>query len=110
MRVLICAVGLVVLSGCVSSADLQEKGPVLDSHTPKSARDFSKCLTPKWQDLNSGVASTETETGYRIRLDIDMVGTPVMSLVDGDASGARVRIFTRNGTWGKWVDVARSCL
>ncbi|MBF8646884.1 MULTISPECIES: hypothetical protein [Pseudomonas] len=110
MRILIGAIGLALLAGCVSPADLEEKGPVLDSLTQKSARDYSKCLTPKWQDLNARVASTEIESGYRIRLDIDMVGTPVMALVEEAAGGAKVRVYIRNSTWSNWVSVARSCI
>ncbi|MBK5008988.1 hypothetical protein IAE33_000848 [Pseudomonas sp. S60] len=49
-------------------------------------------------------------TSYRIRLDIDLVGTPVMALVQRRAVGAEVRIYTRNGTWSKWVKVARTCI
>ncbi|MBC3503606.1 hypothetical protein HU761_19615 [Pseudomonas sp. SWRI59] len=110
MKALLLAVGLALLAGCVSTADLEEKGPVLDVSTTKSAQNYSKCLTPRWQDLNARVASTETESGYRIRLDIDMVGTPVMALVKDEAGGAGVRVFTRNSTWSEWVNVARSCL
>lgn len=110
MRVLICALGLGLLAGCVSPSDLVEHGPAFESHTPKTARDFSKCLAPKWQDMSSGVVSTETETGYRIRLDIDMVGTPVMAIVQSQTAGAKVSIYTRNSTWSKWVKVARTCI
>lgn len=110
MRILVGAVGLVLLAGCVSPADLEEAGPTLESRTEKSARDYSRCLTPRWQDLNAGVTSTETESGYRIRLNIDMVGTPAMALVDEGAEGTKVRVYTRNNTWSKWVAVARSCI
>ncbi|MDN7144102.1 hypothetical protein KC131_25995 [Pseudomonas sp. JQ170] len=110
MRILIGTVGLAFLAGCVSTSDLEEKGPALDVTSTKSAKDYSRCLTPKWQDLNARVASTETESGYRIRLDIDMVGTPVMALVNDSAEGAGVRVFTRNSTWSNWVNEARSCL
>ncbi|MDH0300620.1 MULTISPECIES: hypothetical protein [unclassified Pseudomonas] len=110
MRILIAALGLALLAGCVSPADLEGKGPTLEALTSKSPRDFSRCLTPKWQDLNSRVASTETEIGYRIRLDIDMVGTPVMAIVESRTGGAKVRVYTRNSTWSEWVQVARSCI
>lgn len=110
MRILIGALGLALLAGCVSPADLEKKGPALDSLTQKSARDFSRCLAPKWQDLNPRVASTETESGYRVRLDIDMVGTPVMAIVDQQTEGARVRVYIRNSTWSNWASAARSCI
>ncbi|MBK4988485.1 hypothetical protein [Pseudomonas sp. S36] len=110
MRIFITMVGLALLTGCVSPADLEARGPAFESLTQKTARDFSKCLAPKWQDMSSGVASTETETGYRIRLDIDLVGTPVMALVQSRAVGAKVRIYTRNSSWSKWVKVARTCI
>lgn len=110
MRILIAGLALAALAGCVSPADLEEKGPTLEALTGKSPREFSKCLTPKWQDLNNRVASTETETGYRIRLDIDMVGTPVMAIVEKQIEGTKVRVYTRNSTWSEWIKVARSCI
>ncbi len=110
MKNLISGLGLVLLAGCVSPADLQKNDPVVDSLTQKTAREYARCLAPKWQDLNSDVASTETETGYRIRLDIDLVGTPAMALVDQASNGARVRVYLRNGTWSNWASVARSCI
>lgn len=112
MRILIgaVAVAVAVLAGCVSPSDLKESGPSLETKTAKSPRDYSRCLTPKWQDLNSNVAATETERGYTIKLNIDMVGTPAMAVVDEAATGATVRVYVRNSTWSKWVDVARTCL
>ncbi|MEF9901141.1 MAG: hypothetical protein RR736_24020 [Pseudomonas sp.] len=110
MRILISVLGLVLLAGCVSPSDLKESGPSLEAKTAKAPRDYSRCLTPKWQDLNSNVAATETESGYSIKLNIDMVGTPAMAVVDEAAGGATVRVYVRNGTWNKWVDVARTCL
>ncbi len=103
-------VAMALLAGCVSPSDLKEGGPSLETKTAKSPRDYSRCLTPKWQDLNSNVVATETESGYSIKLNIDMVGTPAMAVVDEAAGGATVRIYVRNGTWSKWVDVARTCL
>lgn len=110
MRIWIAALGLAFISGCVSSEDLQEQGSVLDARTTKNAQNYSKCVTPKWQDMNPKVVSTETETGYRIKLDIDLVGTPAMILADNEADGARIRVFVRNSSWSEWVRVARSCL
>ncbi len=110
MRILVGCVALVMLAGCVSPADLEKNGPALEAITDKSPRSFSRCLTPKWQDLNSRVASTETESGYRIRLDIDMVGTPVMAIVEEQVEGAKVRAYIRNSTWSEWIKVARSCI
>ncbi len=109
MRILIGALGVALLAGCVSTEDLVQQGPAEVIATAKAPRDYAKCLTPKWQDLNPRTVATETEDGYRIRLDIDMVGTPVMALVSESTNGATARIYVRNGTWAKWVRVARSC-
>lgn len=110
MRILITALGLGLLAGCVSPTDLEESGPAFEVSTNKSPRNFSRCLTPKWQALNSRVASTETEYGYRIRLDIDMVGTPVMAIVEEKVGGAKVRVYIRNSTWSEWTTAAQSCI
>lgn len=104
------AAWIALLSGCVSPSDLKDSGPSLEAKTAKAPRDYSRCLTPKWQDLNSNVAATETESGYSIKLSIDMVGTPVMAIVDEASGSATVRVYVRNSTWSKWVDVARTCL
>jgi hypothetical protein len=60
--------------------------------------------------LNPRVTSTETESGYRIFLSIDMVGTPAMTVADANAEGSTVSIYVRNSTWSKWVDLAKSCI
>lgn len=110
MRVLIAAVAVAMLAGCVSVSDLEKNGPALQSTTSKSPRDYAKCLAPAWQDINEDTSSTETEYGYRLLLKIDMVGVPVLAKVSSQGPGALVKVYVRNSTWNSWVEAAKKCL
>ena len=111
MRFLIIAAAL-VLASCSSIAGLEQSGPTLESHTAKSPREYARCLTPAWQDINSSVTSTETERGYRLLLNVEWIGVPVMATVDGSESGATVKVYLMS-TWkgaSGWESAARRCL
>lgn len=110
MRILIAALGVALLAGCVSVSDLEKSGPDLQSTSSKTPRDYARCLAPAWQDINEDASSTETEYGYRLLLKIDMVGVPVMAKVSAQGAGSLVKVYVRNGTWNKWVEEARKCL
>ncbi len=66
MRVLICAVGLAMLAGCVSPSDLEANSPTTKAVTKKSPREYALCVFPQWQDARSEAAISETQNGYRL--------------------------------------------
>ncbi len=66
MRILICAVGLVVLAGCVSPSDLKANSPTTKAATKKSPREYALCVFPQWQDARSEATMSETQNGYRL--------------------------------------------
>ncbi|MFJ2364789.1 hypothetical protein ACIPIN_14025 [Pseudomonas sp. NPDC087697] len=47
---------------------------------------------PKWQEINAATTSTETETGFRLPLNLDYVGVATLANIDQTASGSQVKI------------------
>lgn len=66
MRILIGAVALMLLAGCVSPGDLQKNEPSLKASTSKDPKKYALCVFPRWQDARSDAAMSETENGYRL--------------------------------------------
>jgi hypothetical protein len=66
MRVLIGALAVAVLAGCVSPGDLESKDPSISANTSKDPKRYALCVFPKWQNARSDVSMSETEHGYRL--------------------------------------------
>lgn len=66
MRILIAAVGLAMLVGCVSPSDLKGAAPTTTASTQKSPKAYALCVFPKWQDARSEAVMSETADGYRL--------------------------------------------
>ncbi|MDR0189453.1 hypothetical protein RCO22_10930 [Pseudomonas yamanorum] len=103
---------LAMLAGCSSVSSLEDGKPEFSASTPKTPARYAKCLMPKWQEINAATTSTETESGYRLLLNLDFVGAAALANIDQDGSGSRVRIYKSSAIMGsgKWAEAARSCL
>jgi uncharacterized protein YceK len=112
MRILIGAVAVALLAGCSSVSSLEDGAPELVASTTKTPAKYAKCLMPKWQEINAATTSTETETGYRLLLNVDFVGAAALADIDKAGAGSQVRIYKSSGIMGsgKWAETARSCL
>lgn len=112
MRSVTLVLGLAMLAGCSSVSSLEDGLPVLSATTKKSPKNYARCLMPKWQEINGSTTSTETETGYRLLLNVDFVGAAALANIDQASDGSRVRIYKSGAIIGsgKWADTARSCL
>lgn len=66
MRILIGAVAVAVLAGCVSPSDLKGSTPTTTASTEKSPKAYALCVFPKWQDARSEAVMSETTEGYRL--------------------------------------------
>lgn len=66
MRILIGAVGLALVAGCVSPSDLKGNIPTTKAVTEKSPKDYALCVFPQWQDARSEATMSETQNGYRL--------------------------------------------
>lgn len=66
MRILIAAVGLAVLAGCVTTTDLEGNEPSISGETKKEPKQYALCVFPKWQAARTESSMVETENGYRL--------------------------------------------
>lgn len=66
MRILIGAMAVAMLAGCVSPSDLESNDPSLQLVTAKSPKQYALCVFPKWQMARTDSSMVETETGYRL--------------------------------------------
>lgn len=66
MRILIVALAVTLLAGCVSPGDLQKNDPSFKAATAKDPKRYALCVFPKWQDARSDASMSETENGYRL--------------------------------------------
>ena len=66
MRILIAALGVALLAGCVSPSDLRTNTPTVNTTTKKDSKQYALCVFPKWQDARSEATISETENGYRL--------------------------------------------
>ena len=66
MRILIGAVGLALLAGCVTTADLESNEPSISAVSKKDPKKYALCVFPKWQAARTESSMVETENGYRL--------------------------------------------
>lgn len=66
MRILIGAMWLALLAGCVSPSDLKGNSPTTNAVTKKSPKEYVLCVFPQWQDARSEATMSETQNGYRL--------------------------------------------
>ncbi|CAI8941802.1 hypothetical protein [Pseudomonas donghuensis] len=66
MRILIGAVAVALLAGCVSTADLEQNKPSITASTAKDPKRYALCVFPKWQASRTDASMAETEDGYRL--------------------------------------------
>ncbi|MGO1172437.1 MAG: lipoprotein, partial [Serratia liquefaciens] len=53
MRKIILAIAATaILSGC-TTGQLENQKPIFNGHSKKTPQQYSKCLAPKWQAINS---------------------------------------------------------
>lgn len=94
MRILIAAVGLVVLAGCVSPSDLKGNTPTTVATTKKSPKAYALCVFPKWQDARSEAVMSETADGYRLVIG-SMQLTDELLEVKRTPAGSSVTFYQR---------------
>jgi uncharacterized lipoprotein YajG len=66
MKLIVGALAVALLAGCVSPGDLQKGDPSLKVITAKDPKRYALCVFPKWQDARSDSSMSETENGYRL--------------------------------------------
>lgn len=114
MRVLICALGLAMLAGCVSPADLEENKPTISATTSKDPKRYALCVFPKWQSVRTDSAMAETENGYRLWAASNNLTDELLD-ISKTSNGSSVVLRQRmpwSAMWGRsgMEQAVRSCL
>ncbi|WP_252959407.1 hypothetical protein [Pseudomonas simiae] len=114
MKLIMGAVVLALLAGCVSPSDLRSNNPTTTAKTKKSPRDYAVCVFPKWQDARSEAVMSETESGYRLVVGAMQITDELLE-VKKTSTGSSVAFYQRVA-WMPGVgraaieDAVKSCL
>lgn len=110
------AIAALLLSGCASYSEMQEKTPALQLTTAKTPAAYASCLSPKVMDIWPGMVSVIPDgDGTVVAITSEQGGLMVatFTIIPVD-TGSRVDIrempHTSNaGTYLRAQDAARSC-
>lgn len=94
MKMILGALVLVLLAGCVSPTDLKSNTPTTTATTKKSPKEYAVCVFPKWQDARSEAVMSETENGYRLVISA-MQMTDELLEIKKTANGSSVAFYQR---------------
>lgn len=108
-KIILAIVATAIFSGC-TTGQLENQKPIFSSHSKKSPEKYTKCLAPKWQDINSTASVIETETGFRITTQ--GLGALSMATIEPDgAGGSNVNVYAvSRGFNNLWERDAKGCL
>ncbi|WP_312935161.1 hypothetical protein [Pseudomonas sp.] len=90
MRFLMAGLGLVLLAGCVTTADLEGNKPSISVVSKRDPKQYAMCVFPKWQAARTDSFMVETTNGYRLWVAnsgladelLDVTKTPNGSLIE----------------------------
>nr|WP_256347312.1 hypothetical protein [Pseudomonas gingeri] len=94
MRILIGALVLAALAGCVSPSDLKGNTPSVSATSKKDPKQYALCVFPKWQDARSEATMSETDSGYRLVIGA-MQMTDELLEVKKSGTGSSVSFYQR---------------
>lgn len=94
MRILIAAVAVAMLAGCVSPSDLRTNTPTVSATTKKEPKKYALCVFPQWQDARSEATMSETESGYRLVIGA-MQLTDELLEIKKTPTGSSVALYQR---------------
>lgn len=94
MKLIVGALAVALLAGCVSPGDLQRGDPSLKAITAKDPKRYALCLFPKWQDARSDSSMSETENGYRILVASNNMTDELLD-IRRSSKGSTVTLYQR---------------
>lgn len=94
MRILIGALGVVLVAGCVSPADLESNKPSIAANTKKDPKKYALCVFPKWQAARTDSSMVETESGYRLWVASNNMADELLDITK-NADGSSVTLRQR---------------
>lgn len=94
MRILIGALVVGLLAGCVSPGDLKTNKPTVSASTKKEPKQYALCVLPRWQDARSATSMSETVTGYRLVIGEFQLADELLE-INRISSGSQVDFYQR---------------
>jgi uncharacterized lipoprotein YajG len=94
MRILIGAVAVALLSGCVGPGDLAKNDPSIKVTTSKEPKAYALCVFPKWQNARTDSSMAKTETGYRLLVASNDMADELLD-INKVSSGSSVVLYQR---------------
>lgn len=106
MRWIALGLGLMVLTGCTSPADLMKGAPEVSVTTKKDPRSYALCVHPLWQEVRPQAAVAETLSGYRLTISAEATGQTdeVLDVKRNASGGSTVNLYQR----ASWASIGRS--
>jgi len=81
MRILIGALAVALLVGCVGAGDLEQNEPSISAKTTKDPKRYALCVFPKWQNARTDASMAETENGYRLLIASHSMADELLDIV-----------------------------
>lgn len=94
MKLIVGALAVALLAGCVSPGDLQKNDPSFKAVTVKDPKRYALCVYPKWQDARSDAVMSETESGYRLLVASNNLADELLD-IRKTAKGSTVTLYQR---------------
>lgn len=108
-KLLLAFAAITLLLGC-STGQLEKQTPIFSSYSMKTPQEYSKCLAPKWQAINSTASSIETEYGYQVV--VQGLGAHTLAKIESnDAGGSNIKVFAvAKGIGNPFGSAAKDCI
>lgn len=94
MKVIMGALAIALLAGCVGPGDLAKNEPSLKIATKKDPRSYALCVFPKWQESRTDSTMAETESGYRLLVASNNMADEMLDIRKTPA-GSSVTLYQR---------------
>lgn len=106
MRWIALGMGLLLLAGCTTPADLMKGEPEVSATTKKDPRSYALCVHPLWQEVRPQAAVAETLSGYRLTIAAEATGQTdeVLDVNRNASGGSTVKLYQR----AAWASIGRA--
>jgi hypothetical protein len=94
MKLIVGALAVALLAGCVSPSELEKNDPSIRTTTTKDPKRYALCVFPKWQSERTDSSMVETEAGYRLWVASNNMADELLE-IKKTSSGSSVTLHQR---------------
>lgn len=84
-----------LLSACATTTELSNKNPEIQFSSNKSARDFAACVSTKWGEKRSSIATNPLPNGYTVSIPAGVAGTDAVATILESELGSSIKYAER---------------